>query len=351
MAPYGSVAHITQFISVYKYIINNKLKIIDFYFVFLYINYIKIEKLLLKDMKLELEKLIKQTILFKYTLPNKNIESTIYTNNMYYYPDCCYYVNYDENFIKILYNLIIYYSFTEQELSTENNLDNLLIKALEYRLNYKSDDNEEQKLKYGFYGEVLLYGILKVFFASNALISRGYLYSLGRETTGFDSFHIIRYDKKIELWFGEVKFYIDYKKALDSVFKSLEKDLSNNYLSKNIGVIFDKSHNGLFFNEPDENNKVFYNIIEKWKDDVSINLVKELNDNNMELIYPILLIIENNKEYDNTIDNIIKYINKKQVNIKINIKYSLFFIILPVNDVKLIKDRVLKCIEMKEKLI
>jgi len=152
-----------------------------------------------------LKALIDKTILYEYSLPHK--DKKINKINLSNYEDDCYTYSNDNDLIELIYNSMIEYSFNEYEL-TKYDYNTLLSKALVTKLKYKESQNETTKIKYGFYGEVLLYAFLYHFYKSKPIIARGYFYNPleNAETKGYDSYHIIENDDIVELWFAEVKF-------------------------------------------------------------------------------------------------------------------------------------------------
>ena len=74
----------------------------------------------------------------------------------------------------------------------------------------------------------------------------------------------------------------------------------------------------------------------------------------MKLVYPILLIYSTKApNFERKIIDAINCIDEKSVNKKysLSIDYKLFFILMPIDDVKHIKQKVIECIEMKKPLI
>lgn len=157
-------------------------------------------------MRKSLLDLINKTIIYEYDLPNsiKGIPRTIFST----IDDKCYSVNDNNNLVELIYNSIIDYSFNEFDFS-ERELEDLHTIAFQERIRYEESDSETTKLKYGFFGEVLLHTILKVFFGTETIISKGYFYNPleKSESKGYDAYHLIEYDDKVHLWFGETKFH------------------------------------------------------------------------------------------------------------------------------------------------
>lgn len=64
------------------------------------------------------------------------------------------------------------------------------------------------------YGEILIDLILSCFLKINVILERRYFYSYieNSEVKGFYTFHLIESKHKLDLWLGEVKFFVDFKK-------------------------------------------------------------------------------------------------------------------------------------------
>lgn len=290
--------------------------------------------------------LITNTVVYKYSLPNPSLnlkKSNHSTRN-----DDCYESLDDEKLSEIIYNLIIEYSFDEFEIN-KNAYENLLKIALQIKLKYDENYDESQKLKLGFYGEVLLYGILYTKYNSKPLISRGYFYSPSEnaETKGYDCYHLVEHDGKVELWFGEKKFMQTFPNCIDSVFANIDKALSDDYFyGRNLfAIISQKDRISL-------KNSIIEKIISNWEKHPSIRSLKEeITKYNLELVYPIFLTSTMLKTYEETISNAIERINKKIINKNLSIPLTLFFIFLPVKNSSEIKRRVIKWIESAKPLL
>ena len=105
-------------------------------------------------MRSELLQLITKAIVYQYDLPHstKGIQKTIFSTDK----DKCYLSENIDDIVKIIYNSIVEYSFNEFDI-TGKEYENLHAVALQTKLRYDESDSEEAKLKYGFFGEVLLY--------------------------------------------------------------------------------------------------------------------------------------------------------------------------------------------------
>jgi hypothetical protein len=290
-------------------------------------------------MRKTLKNLISKTLFFKYSLPNKIIEKKIVLSN---YNDDCFTYSSEKDLSELIYQSILDYSYNEFEM-TDKDLSILLSKALCNKIKYKEYQTELTKIKYGFYGEVLLYSMLYVFYNAKPIISRGYFYNPleNSETKGYDSYHLIENEDKIELWFGEVKFRDTLESGAKSAIEGLDKAFTDTYLSNNI-IAMDNYKNS--FNIVGSK---IEKILDEW-DGTPINIIEQVKRHNMILVYPILLVFpDNSSDYDEKIKSAINKINKKfsLKKYSLSIPYKLFFILLPVSEVKKIKKEVIEWIE------
>jgi len=302
-------------------------------------------------MKESLTKLIKSTIFFEYKLPHKilGIEKSCITNIDF--GDDCYRTEKLDDFCRIIYESILYYAYDEFQLFDGNHQE-MFINAFNKKFKYNNSATDVAKRKLGIYGEALFYSFLKHFYKTDILISRGYFYDIQKKTevTGYDAFHLIQKKEELELWFGETKFYEDYKGAIDSVFNKIENALSDDYLiNTNFTTILQHKGNIL------DNKSKLYKLLDKWEKCIITSLKKELIDNKIKLVYPILVTFDKiNIDYNETIKSVIKYINDNYSHIKFNnlsIDYSIFFILMPIEDVKTTKETIIKWIDSKEPLM
>lgn len=302
-------------------------------------------------MRQALADLIDNTIVFQYNLPNsaKGIDKTVLSTD----DDSCYESADFNDFVSIIYNSILEYSFDEYEIEGKD-LNDLQFRALRTRVRYNHDATDEAKIKYGFYGEVLLYAVIYKLFNIPKLIARGHFYQVASksETAGYDGYHLIEHDDKIQLWFGEVKFYQGYKAAIKSALKNIENVVADDYLiDNNLIAIFDK----FTMNNNYEVNSKLKELVDKWEENPRIDLKQELIDNNIKLIYPILIVYEKGATgYDKDIELAVEHIKDKFSSLTFNnitIDYSLFFIFLPIDQVKATKEEVKTWIESQKPLI
>jgi hypothetical protein len=309
-------------------------------------------------MRDSLRNLINQTITIKYSLPNTsaNIDKIKHTHTNR--QDDCYAHNNHDALVEIIYNSIIEYAFSSQDLAVSDYTP-LLARALHSKLRYDENSSEATKLKRGFFGEVLLDCVLKAKYGTDAIVSRGYFYNvLGKtETAGFDSFHIIDKPGQPELWLGEVKFYVNIKPALQSpdsvnpktgVMDKIEYVLSDEYLKNHLIALSEYSDNF------DTVNQTLKDIANRWKTQAVIDL-QALVDANFKLVYPIFLIYDDkSKTYDTAISEIVAYLNTEIADKNISNSLpatEIFFILLPLSNAQQVKKDVIQWISDKKQLL
>lgn len=298
-------------------------------------------------MRQSLLDLIEKTIVYQYDLPNTTagITKTIISVDN----DQCFKSLDKNDFAEIIYNSILEYSFNEFEIENKD-YDKLHFIALKNRLKYNPNATLSKKIGYGFLGEVVLFGVLYVLFKSQPIIARGYFYNPleNSETKGYDSYHLIENGNQTELWFGEVKFHKNYKTGIDSIFENIEKAISDNYLDTNVFSISNQVNNLNIKGSKIEK------VLEDWAENPSLTIINELKQHNMKLVYPVMLLYEEDRlGYNESIKNIPKYIkdNHTVKTFNISVDYTIFFILVPMKDVKLIKQEVIKWIELKKPLM
>ena len=125
-------------------------------------------------MRASIENLIKNSIFVECTLPNAEhkICRTKYTTG----EDFCLKRSSDDSIAQIIYNNIIEYAIGEFDIDYQN-LDEELCRAIAENLKFDEEAKHVTQLRYGFYGEVLLYSLLVTLFSTDVLISKGYFYS------------------------------------------------------------------------------------------------------------------------------------------------------------------------------
>ncbi len=301
-------------------------------------------------MRESLVSLINNTILFKYHLPNG--ELSISKSKFSSDDDHCYSVQNNKDLATIIYNSVIEYAFAEFEIQ-ESEFNALHARALKSKLKYNHDATDTQKLKYGFYGEVILYCMLLIHFRSPTAIARGHFYNIleNSETKGYDSYHIVQNGDCLELWFGEVKFYQDYKAALtgeNGAIKNLKKAVSDKYLNENLVAI---SEHELYL---EQKGKKLRPILDDIKNNPDVKISELSEKYNLKLVYPILIIFDEKKKgYNQAIQEVISHIEDECNNddFNLSIDRSLFFILIPTNNTSVIKSQVIEWISEKEPLM
>lgn len=298
-------------------------------------------------MRQSLIDLINKTIIYQYSLdcPIRKIDKTNLTTTK----DDCYLSTNDNDLVAIIYNSIIEYACNEFEIKPHN-LQNLHYQALQNRIRYNEKHKQVTKIKYGFYGEALLQVVLNIFYGSETLIAKGYFYNPteNSEAKGYDLYHLIENNDQLELWFGEVKFRESFSSAVKSAIEGLEKAISDDYFDQNLLAIFNRK------NDMNKQNAVFEAIREAWESNPLISITSEAKAHNIKLVYPIFIIYKNTKvTYDDKIKDAIQHINSKYSKLthSMGIQFEIFFVLLPLNEVKSIKEEVLKWIELKKPLM
>lgn len=298
-------------------------------------------------MRKELLDLINNTIIFKYELPHTglSIDKTIFSTCN----DKCYEVTDQNHLAEIIYNSIIEYSFNEFEING-NDYEDLLEVAFQERIRFNEDDSDDVQLKYGFFGEVVLFAVLKVIYGIDSIISKGYFYSPieNSEAKGYDSYHLVESNSKIQLWFGETKFHKSYTQAVNDVLKKISTSLSDSYLERNLLAIRQNK------DRLNLTGSTIEKILDSWSKNPKITIIDELAKYNIELVYPIFILFqENARGYDESIKAIPKYIKQKYSvpSFALSIPYTLYFIFMPISDVKAVKTEVLSWIKSRKQLL
>lgn len=294
-------------------------------------------------MRESLQKLLSNTIVFEYSLPNKEkeIDRSKHTTEK---DNCMKVGTTDSDVAKVIFNGIVEYSYDEWEIDLTR-LDAMQRRAIKTKIRFDEAADQKTKISYGFYGEILLYLVLQHFHNLETLTARGKFCNLleRSETKGYDTYQL-RYNSDegtIELWFGEVKFYQDYKQAITKVFDSIDKALSDKYFEDNVIAIFDKTDNTHLPVKIKE-------IKNAWENNPDINVIQEALMRDFVLVYPIIIIFDQKKEYNQMIKEVIEYINTKAINATLTLKYKLFFMLIPVSNGKSIKEQVITWISNKE---
>jgi len=298
-------------------------------------------------MRESLKKLIDETLEWKYQIPDN--KEGLQRINISTWDDDAFLCHCENGLAEIIYNSIVEYSHNEFDLSSQE-YDALHAIALKTKMKYKDWQKQETKIKYGFFGEVLLYSILYHFYNSKPLISRGYFYNPleNSETKGYDSYHLVEDDEEVSLWFGEVKFRTTLASCAKSAIEGLDKAFSDAYLEDNI-LALDNHRNNF-----DIKGSKIDEILDSWRRQPLINIVDEAKKHNMRLIYPVLLVYpDKSADFKSKIVNTIAHINEhySTKEYDLSVEFELFFILIPLSQVKKIKEDVISWIESKKPLL
>lgn len=298
-------------------------------------------------MRKKLLDLIKNTIIYEYDLPNSTtgVSKSIFSTEN----DKCYSAKDSESIADIIYNSILEYSFNEFDIA-KGDYDKLHTIALKTKLKYKESASQTSKISYGFHGETLLYCILLVMFKAKPLISRGYFYNPleSSETKGYDSYQLIENGNRVELWFGEVKFRISHSSCIKSALENIDKAISDHYLSENILALVNHKNNLNIKGSKIET------IINQWEMNPEVTIIDEIIKYDIKLVYPMVMLYDKGStDYHEKIRSSIDYISKNYTTktFPISIDYSIYFIWMPIENVKEIKNRVIEWIESKKPLM
>lgn len=297
-----------------------------------------------------LKQAVKNAICIECKLPhtesgvNKSCLSTI--------KDICFKNEKNEDLAKIIYNGIVEFAVNEYEIDYER-LDLEQRKVILRRIRYNSAASKTAKIRYGFYGEVLLDLILRCFLNTNVILARGYLYSPieNSEVKGFDAFHLVENKDKLDLWLGEAKFYVDFKKPITDVLEKLKTSLSDGYVHNNLLALIDWQDR---FTKSSTRLKT---ILDLWEENPEINLAQQMTDHQIRLTYPVFIAYQKTQSHEfhisiqKCIDHISEEFTRIGVKIPASFDYRLFFIFLPLSEVKKIKESVVEWIDSQEPLI
>jgi len=298
-------------------------------------------------MRKELYDLIENSIVYRYDLPNHHlgIDRSIFSN----VDDKCFSAVSNDSLAEIIYNSIVEYSFNEFDIAGKD-YEKLHTVALKTKLKYNHDAEETTKISYGFHGETILYCMLYAKLNAKPVISRGYFYNPleSAETKGYDSYHLIEQNGITELWFGEVKFRNTHSSGIKSALESIEKAISDDYLSSNFLAITNHKNNLNISGSKVET------IINQWEDNPLVDIIEEIKTHDIKLIYPIIILYdESPRGYDKSVENAVKYIEERyeQKDFDLSIPFSIYFIWIPVSKVRDIKIKVIEWIESRKPLI
>lgn len=297
-------------------------------------------------MRDSLKELFNNIVTLQYTLPHNGTLNTKVSTAR----DFAFKAHSDSEIADLIYNSIVDLAFDDYQIDI-NSLNELQKTALEYRIRFNVGD-ETAKLKLGFYGEALLNIFLQLFFGTDVLVARGEFFDIlsQSEVHGYDSHHIIEKNNSLEFWCGEVKFYASYISALESIWKNINKDITLEFLNKNLQAIIHRKSN--IFAE----GKLINNFIEECRKNPYRNYYDGIKRYGGKLVYPVLVVSNELKNgFDETIKKYVDKINElnktEPIVMPVDLSVELFFIFLPVQDAKNIKLEVLECIQKNRPLI
>lgn len=105
------------------------------------------------------------------------------------------------------------------------------------RLVYQTD---KYKLR-GEFGELFLHIVLRQTCKSIPAISKIYWKdSVNNTVKGFDAVHVVKCEDKLEIWLGEVKFYSDFRVAINEVIEEVKSHTKIDYLKNEFMLITNK---------------------------------------------------------------------------------------------------------------
>ena len=144
-------------------------------------------------MREALKNAVQSAILFECQLPHQ--ESGLGKSCLSSQNDICFNNTDPQEIAKVIYNGIVEFALNEYEINYDD-LEREQRRAILSRIRYNPTADNSAKLKYGFYGEVLLDLILRVFLQTSVVAARGYFYSPieNSEAKGFDAFHMSMVD-------------------------------------------------------------------------------------------------------------------------------------------------------------
>lgn len=301
-------------------------------------------------MRKALKDLVKKAICIECRLPH--LESGVNKSCLSTNQDICFKNDNPQNLSKAIYNGIVEFAVNEYEIDYDK-LDLEQRKVIKRRIRYNPNATSLTKIKYGFYGEVLIDLIMRCFLRTDVILARGYLYSPieNSEVKGFDAFHLVENNGKLDLWLGEAKFYNQYKKPITDVLEKLDKSLSDAYVHKNLLALID------WQDRFTTNSQKLASLLDSWEENPELNLAEEMKKHDIGLTYPILIAYQqgSKQEFHESVGKCIEHIsnefNRLNINIPASFDYRLFFIFLPLSNVKNIKETVVQWIDTQEPLI
>ena len=298
-------------------------------------------------MKSSLKDLLDRTIIFQFDLPHDQIEKTKIST----FKDKCFKTSSNSDTSMLIYNGIVDYALGEHHVDF-NNLEEEQVRAIAHHMRYEEEDDDVNKEKYGFYGEVVLNLMIQKIIGSRQLIAKGYFYNPidRQEAHGFDAYHFYHNPNNnvTSIVFGEAKFYSNQSSAVKSAIESASKSLNVEYLNRNFYAIYNFRDKLELM--PDNIASIFKKIDENPK----LNVYQVLLDNNIKIVYPILIMCnQTQSNYRDKIISLVESVNKYLDKIKpiIGINVFIFFIFIPVDNTKMIKQEVIRWISERKPLV
>ena len=125
--------------------------------------------------------------------------------------------------------------------------------------------------------------------------------------------------------------------------------ISDDYLRSNI-LAFENHKRNLNLQ-----GSVIEKILDDFRENPKIVIADKLQEYNVSLVYPVLIVYDGNDNYDNNIKKMLNYLvtkyNEISPKISLSIDYKIFFMIIPIKSVNTIKDEVIQCIKSKKPVI
>lgn len=264
--------------------------------------------------------------------------------------------DFEERFIDLLINHIVFYSFEEDELINEYNRNRLddLRKAAVAAYNKRIPKTERKND--GLLGELVLDMVLKSYYPIEMLYARiKYIDQVPtkdykKEVKGYDSLCFSMNDGKPSIWIGQIKTG-DKTYCYKNIKDDLAKNLLHDYFSDSMLIMADnlRSKSNTIINLINDINDIQYTYSEDKKILFS-KVIEYFKSKNIEVIMPSMMLYES-KKYDNINfikdleeeikDDIIsnfkdyKFINQEGLNAKVII------LVFTVRDLHALREKLL----------
>lgn len=250
-----------------------------------------------------------------------------------------YHLNYEQGryrekeLVHIIRDAIPHFALTHDEYSELKENDDI---GEMNRLGWSRISKTRKECK-GDFGELLLFLILSHFYKSQKLVTKVKLRSSRNEQVkGFDCAHFISTDEETSLWLGEAKFYKDFSNALQDILTEIKTHTEYSYLNNELTILA-------------PNIEWNHKLKETTTIEEYINKTRSLDD--LKIVIPSLITYETSilGKFNTTGSKIFKEaflkhfkqkfktIDSKPITLPEN--FSLFFILLPLQDVNSIKHQ------------